>query len=121
MVYKHPMANAISAELKSLVDALHDGVTELALDAAKSQLDHWHDLLAEAHKPELKAISRDIDSLRKALGADTPDGKKIGATMIKLADHIDGTDDPETIKGVKTRLKTLSRLLRSEGEELHNG
>lgn len=116
------MANAISGELKSLVDALHDGVADLALTAATSQLDHWHDLLAEAHKPELRAISRDIDSLRKALGADgEPDGKKIGATLIKLADHIDGVDEPDSVKGVKTRLKTLSRLLRSEGEELHNG
>ena len=115
------MATSIPSELTSLVDALHDGVADLALGTAKKQLDHWHDLLADADKPKLKAISRDIDSLRKALEAETPDGKKIGATLIKLADHIDGTDDPETVKGVKTRLKTLSRLLRSEGEELHNG
>ncbi len=115
------MANALSGELKSLVDALHDGVSDLALTAATKQLDHWHDVLAEAHKPELKAIARDIDSLRKALGGDAPDGKKIGATLIKLADHIDGVDEPDLVKGNKTRLKSLSRLLRSEGEELHNG
>ena len=112
------MAIAIPAELKSLVDALHDGVADLALDAATSQLDHWHDLLAEAHKPELKAISRDIDALRKQLGAGgEPDGKKIGATLLKLADHIDGLNE-ESGKGIKTRLHTLGRLLRSEGHEL---
>lgn len=113
------MANAIPSELKGLLDALHDGVADLAKDAAVKQLDHWHDLLAEAHKPELKAVSRDIDALRKLLGAEADlDGKKIGAAMVKLADHIDGLDDPDSVKGVKTRLHTLARLLRSEGEEL---
>lgn len=111
------MALAIPKELTGLLDALHDGVTNLAADAAMSQLNHWHDLLAEAHKPELKAISHDVDALRKQLGAGDPDGKKIGATMVKLADHIDGLPS-EGEKGIKTRLHTLSRLLRSEGHEL---
>lgn len=113
------MALAIPKELTALMDALHDGVANLALDAATAQLDHWHDLLAEAHKPELKAISHDIDALRKLLstGGD-PDGKKIGAAMVKLADHIDGLPS-EAEKGIKSRLHTLGRLLRSEGQELH--
>lgn len=112
------MALAIPQELKTLIDALHDGVTNLALDAATSQLDHWHDLLAEAHKPELKAVSHDIDALRKLLGAGgDPSGKKIGAAMVKLADHIDGLSG-ESEKGIKTRLHTLGQLLRSEGHEL---
>ena len=114
------MALAIPKELTALLDALHDGVTNLALDAATSQLDHWHDLLAEAHKPELKAISHDVDALRKQLSAGSdPDGKKIGATMIKLADHIDGLPS-EDEKGIQRRLRTLSSLLRSEGQELHS-
>lgn len=112
------MAIAIPKELATLVDALHDGVVDLAKDAAVSQLDHWHDLLAEAHKPELKAISRDVDALRKLLGAEGDlDGKKIGATMVRLADHIDGLNE-DAAKGIKTRLHTLGRLLRSEGQEL---
>lgn len=113
------MANVIPKELTGLVDALHDGVKDLAKEAAVQQLDHWHDLLKEAHKPELRAISRDIDSLRRLLGGeDEPTGKKIGGVLVKLADHIDGLNEPELVKGVKTRLNTLSRLLRSEGEEL---
>lgn len=112
------MAIAIPKELTALLDALHDGVATLSLNAATAQLDHWHDLLAEAHKPELKAVSHDIDALRKLLGAGgEPDGKKIGAAMTKLADHIDGLG-PEAEKGVKTRLHTLGRLLRSEGHEI---
>lgn len=111
------MALAIPKELTGLLDALHDGVTNLALDAATAQLDHWHDLLAEAHKPELKAISHDVDALRKLLAAGEPSGKKIGAAMVKLADHIDGLS-PEAEKGIKSRLHTLGRLLRSEGQEL---
>ena len=111
------MAIAIPKELTALLDALHDGVTNLALDAATAQLDHWHDLLAEAHKPELKAISHDVDALRKLLGAGGADGKKIGAAMVKLADHIDGLPG-DAEKGIKTRLHTLGRLLRSEGHEL---
>ena len=107
------MALALPKELTALLDALHDGVTNLAVDAATAQLDHWHDLLAEAHKPELKAISHDIDALRKQLGAEG----EIGAAMIKLADHIDGLP-PEAEKGIKTRLHTLGRLLRTEGQEL---
>ncbi len=115
------MALTIPKELTGLLDALHDGVTNLAVDAATSQLNHWHDLLAEAHKPELKAISHDVDALRKHLSAGgDPDGKKIGATMVKLADHIDGLPS-EDEKGIKSRLQTLSRLLRSEGQELHAG
>lgn len=113
------MALAIPKELTGLLDALHDGVTSLAADAAMSQLDHWHDLLAAAHKPELKAVSHDIDSLRKLLSAGgDPDGKKIGAAMVKLAEHIDGLP-AEDEKGIQRRLHTLSRLLRSEGQELH--
>ncbi len=113
------MALTIPKELTALLDALHDGVTTLALDAATAQLDHWHDLLAAAHKPELKAVSHDVDALRKLLGAGTaPDGKKIGTAMVKLADHIDGLPS-EAEKGIATRLHTLSRLLRSEGTELH--
>ena len=112
------MAIAIPKELTALLEALHDGVAALSLSAATAQLDHWHDLLAEAHKPELKAISHDIDALRKLLGAEgEPSGKKIGAVMTKLADHIDGLS-PEAEKGVATRLHTLGRLLRSEGQEL---
>lgn len=111
------MALEIPQELKALLDALHDGVANLALDAATSQLDHWRDLLAEAHKPELKAISHDIDALRKLLGAGDANGKKIGAAMVKLADHIDGLSG-ESEKGIKTRLHTLGHLLRSEGQEL---
>ncbi len=112
------MALAIPQELTTLLDALHDGVVTLSLNAATSQLDHWHDLLAAAPKPELKAISHDIDALRKLLGAGgDPDGKKIGATMVKLADHIDGLPS-EDEKGIQRRLHTLSRLLRSEGQEL---
>ncbi len=112
------MALAIPQQLTALMDALHDGVTTLSVNAATAQLDHWHDLLAEAHKPELKAISHDVDALRKQLGAgSTPDGKKIGAAMVKLADHIDGLPS-EDEKGIQRRLHTLSRLLRSEGQEL---
>ena len=114
------MALEIPKELTGLLDALHDGVANLALDVATAQLDHWHDLLAEAHKPELKAISHDIDAHRTLLGAGSADGKKIGAAKVKLADHIDGLN-PETEKGIKTRLHTLGRLLRSEGQELHAG
>jgi hypothetical protein len=113
------MASVFPKELSALADALHDGVTEIAKDAASAQLDHWHDLLAEAHKPELKAISRDIDALRKLLaGEGDPDGKKIGNNLIKLADHIEGLNEPDLTKGVKGRLNTLARLLRHEGEEL---
>lgn len=112
------MALTIPKELSALVDALHDGVADLAKDAATAQLDHWHDLLAENPKPELKAVSKDIDALRKSLAGDTPNGKTIGKTLVKLADHIDGLDATDVAKGVKTRLHSLSRLLRSEGEEL---
>lgn len=56
-----------------------------------AQLDHWRTLLAEARKPKSKAISDDIDGL-----------------------------DAEARKGVKTHLHTLSRLLRSEDQELHS-
>ena len=113
------MALAIPKELTALLDALHDGVTTLALEAATAQLDHWHDLLAEAHKPELKAISHDVDALCKLLGAGDPSGKRIGTAMVKLADHIDGLPS-EAEKGIATRLHTLSRLLRSQGQELHD-
>ncbi len=114
------MAVAIPQELTGLLDALHDGVTNLAAGAATSQLNHWHDLLAQANKPELKAISHDIDALRKQLSAGgDPDGKKIGATMVKLADHIDGLP-AEDETGIQRRLRTLSSLLRSEGQQLHS-
>ncbi len=51
------MALPIPKELAALLDALHDGVANLAKDAAVQQLDHWHNVLAKAAKGDQDAVT----------------------------------------------------------------
>lgn len=102
-------------QVDSTVSTLREGVVQLALDRAVSEVDGWQRKLAATDNPELVPISDNLTALRTELTRDPLDGYVIGGLLSTLGRQVHEVADTGTGKPIADRLESLGRLLASEG------
>jgi hypothetical protein len=95
--------------------ALQDGVENLAIGRALSEIDGWEQKLEESGDPQLTPIAENLRQLRALLTADRLDGGTIGVMMGVLGEQVDGVASGSFGKSVGGKLRQLGGLLATEG------
>ena len=72
------------ARFTTLEHQLDHGLTSVKPDAAIKQIDYWEDQLKDADFRGAKTLLHDLDALKKALSAETPDAAKVKELVAKL-------------------------------------
>ena len=93
-------------------NAFEKGVDSITPAAAIKLIDDWEVALKDAEIPGAKGIVRDLEALKKALGADEPDAEKIKTLVGKLGEataKIAGHADDKTKDKVAELGETLSK------------
>ncbi len=102
-------------EVDSTVSTLREGVMQLALDRAVSEVDGWQRKLAATDNPELVPISDNLTALSTELRREPLDGMVIGGLLSTLGRQVQEVSGTGTGKPIADKLEGLSRLLASEG------
>ena len=74
----------MAARFTVLNNALEKGVETMKADAGVKQVEYWENELKGADFPGAKGLLHDLESLKKKLQADEPDGDAIKKLLAKL-------------------------------------
>lgn len=98
------------------INALKKGATRMTADAAIWKIEGWEEALEDVEVPGTKGIIRDLQSLKKQLSREEPDGDRVRHLMAKLADSAmsiaDRLDDRTADK-----IRDLGDALENASEE----
>nr|WP_295663919.1 hypothetical protein [Polymorphobacter sp.] len=101
------------ARFTATENAFEKGVDKITPAAAIKLIDDWEVSLKDVDVPGAKTIVRDLEALKKALGADQPDAEKIKTLVGKLAGEttkIAGHATPSTKDKVAALGETLASV-----------
>jgi hypothetical protein len=78
--------------------------------AAIKLIEGWEEALSSVDIPGAKGIARDLEALKKALGADEPDGERVKTLLGKLAEAVTKIAG-RTDGNVQTKIEELGKAL----------
>ena len=106
-------------QFAATIKHITEGLTSFTISAAVKNIEGWETKLQEVDAPGAKTIVKDLESLKKLLGADELDGKKIGTLVAKLgketvalAKHGEG-ENAEKVKSLGEALLGAAEKLGS--------
>ena len=97
------------------ISALRDGVENLAIGRALSEIDGWEQKLEESGDPQLAPIAENLRQLRALLTAERLDGAAIGVLLAVLGEQVNGMASGSLGESVSGKLRQLGGLLTTEG------
>ena len=102
------------------ISALRDGVENLAIGRALSEIDGWEQKLEESGDPQLAPIAENLRQLRALLTADRLDGGAIGVLLGVLGEQVQDVASGSLGESVGGKLRQLGGLLDTEGRAVSN-
>ena len=100
------------ARFAATATAFEKGIESVKPDAAIKLIEGWEDALSSVDTPGAKGITRDLEALKKALGADQPDGERVKTLLGKLAEEVTKIA-PRTEGAVQPKLEELGEALKA--------
>ncbi len=97
------------------ISTLREGVENLAIERALSEIDGWEQKLEESCDPQLAPIAENLRQLRALLTADRLDGAAIGVLLAVLGEQVNGVASGSLGESVSGKLRQLGGLLTTEG------
>ncbi|MBA3473213.1 MAG: hypothetical protein H0T57_08310 [Rubrobacter sp.] len=97
------------------ISALREGVENIAIGRALSELDGWEQKLEESGDPQLAPIAENLRQLRALLTAERLDGAAIGVLLAVLGEQVNGVASGSLGESVSGKLRQLGGLLTTEG------
>lgn len=102
------------------ISALRDGVENLAIGRALSEIDGWEQKLEESGDPQLAPIAENLRQLRALLTADRLDSGAIGVLLGVLGEQVQDVASGSLGESVGGKLRQLGGLLDTEGRAVSN-
>jgi len=97
------------------ISTSREGVENLAIERALSEIDGWEQKLEESGDPQLAPIAENLRQLRALLTADRLDGAAIGVLLGVLGEQVYGVASGSLEESVGGKLRQLGGLLATEG------
>ncbi|MDP8972418.1 MAG: hypothetical protein M3N45_04400 [Actinomycetota bacterium] len=114
-------ANRVESEdFDPTISALRDGVENIAIERALSEIDGWEQKLEESGDPQLAPIAENLRQLRALLTADRLDGTAVGLLLGVLGEQVHSVASGSLGESVGGKLRLLSGLLVTEGRTVAN-
>ena len=105
-------------DFDSITATLREGVRQVAIDRAISEVDGWQKKLEAAGDPGLQPIATNLGELKKLLSAEDLDVDAISRLLVELGDQTQAVAVSGTASPVADKLQLLSRLLTDEGRSM---
>ncbi|CAA9447584.1 MAG: hypothetical protein AVDCRST_MAG78-3031 [uncultured Rubrobacteraceae bacterium] len=102
------------------ISALRDGVENLAIGRALSEIDGWEQKLEESGDPQLAPIAENLRQLKALLTADRLDSGAIGVLLGVLGEQVQDVASGSLGESVGGKLRQLGGLLDTEGRAVTN-
>ncbi len=113
------MENRIRDEdFDSTTTMLREGVRQVAIERAISEVDGWQKKLEASGEPGLQPIAGNLRELKELLAAEELDVEEIGRLLVELGDQTQAVAVSGTASPVADKLQLLSRLLTDEGRTM---
>ncbi len=113
------MENRIRDEdFDSTTTMLREGVRQVAIERAISEVDGWQKKLEASGEPGLQPIAGNLRELKELLAAEELDVEEIGRLLVELGDQTQAVAVSGTASPVADKLQLLSRLLTDEGRSM---
>ena len=113
-------ARIVSEDFAPTISALRNGVENLAIGRALSEIDGWEQKLEESGDPQLAPIAENLRQLRALLMADRLDGGAIGILLGVLGEQVQDVASGSLGESVGGKLRQLGGLLDTEGRAVSN-
>lgn len=104
------------ARFTATFNAFEKGIESVKPNAAVKLIEGWEAELDKTDVPGAKGIARDLESLRKALDKDEPDGERVSALVGKLAKAVTKIA-PKADDKVAPKLEQLGQALQDAGTD----
>jgi hypothetical protein len=105
-------------DFDSTTATLREGVWQVAIERAISEVDSWQNKLEASGDPGLQPIANNLGELKRLLAADELDVEAISGLLIELGDQTQAVAVSGTASQVADKLQLLSRLLTDEGRSM---
>ena len=113
------MENRIRDEdFDSTTTMMREGVRQVAIARAISEVDGWQKKLEASGEPGLQPIAGNLRELKELLAAEELDVEEIGRLLVELGDQTQAVAVSGTASPVADKLQLLSRLLTDEGRTM---
>lgn len=117
---QQPAADTASVTLESTLNSLQGGITNIAPDAAVSNIDGWISRLEQVGGESTAPIVQGLQSLRGELTASSIDGQAVGGILSQLGQQT--SQLAGTVQGATAQqLEQLGSLLSQAGQQLTGG
>ena len=105
-------------DFDSTTAMLREGVRQVDIERAISEIDGWQKKLEASGDPGLQPIAGNLRELKELLAAEDPDVEVIGRLLVDLGDQSQAVAVSGTASPVADKLQLLSRLLTDEGRTI---
>ena len=105
-------------DFDSTTATLREGVRQVAIERAISEVEGWQNKLEASGDPGLQPIANNLGELKRLLAADELDVEVISGLLIELGDQTQAVAVSGTASQVADKLQLLSRLLTDEGRSM---
>ncbi len=105
-------------DFDSTTATLREGVRQVAIERAISEVDGWQNKLEASGDPGLQPIANNLGELKRLLAADNLDVEAVSRLLIELGDQTQAVVVSGTASQVADKLQLLSRLLTDEGRSM---
>ena len=105
-------------DFDSTTAMLREGVRQVDIERAISEIDGWQKKLEASGDPGLQPIAGNLRELKELLATEDPDVEAIGRLLVDLGDQSQAVAVSGTASPVADKLQLLSRLLTEEGRSI---
>jgi hypothetical protein len=105
-------------DFDSTTATLREGVRQVAIERAISEVDGWQKKLEASGDPGLQPIAANLRELKELLVAEELDVEEIGRLLVELGDQTQAVAVSGTASPIADKLQLLSRLLTDEGRTM---
>ncbi len=110
----------VSEDFDPTISALRDGIENLAIGRALSEIDGWEQKLEESGDPQLAPIAENLRQLRALLTSDNLDRPAISVLLGVLGEQVQNVASGSLGESVGGKLRQLGGLLATEGRAVSN-
>ena len=93
--------------------AFEKGIENTTPASAIKMIEGWEEALSSVDTPGAKGIVRDLEALKKVLGADEPDGARVKSLLGKLAEEVTKIATRAEDEKVQPKLAELGEALKA--------
>ncbi len=105
-------------QFDATIKHIKDGVKGFTVKAAVTNIEGWEATLASSETPGVKTLVKDLESLKKHIQAETPNGEQIQKILAKLGKEtvaFAGRSEGKNAEKAKALGEALTHMVETSG------